>query len=567
MSSVNESPLVAVLLRVAQAAPRPWYFRQGLKKTPENEEYVDHIIDVLEDLYHDGLVYRESGTSTTGPGVLLTTKGRQVVMDPEARKKLAESAGADRSGGRLIHMYGDTTWEEALNPDKGPAQGQRGTDVLPGETERLDPAGDEVRASIQLDLVPWVTRGLVFANVALFLFGAWLAYRNQFLEAYLMGGSSDAETNLRIAKLLHHLGSLNGSDLLAGGWWRMLTSAFLHGGVMHLLMNMWALWNIGAFVERIFGRWRMFVIYFLGAWGCSCMAMAMTPGEPIGSLHDWVFRSFVGASGAVCALLGALGAWTLLVSHHLPKEMASSLRTQLMVNILLLGIMSFMPGISAWGHLGGGIAGALAALALHYGRFGPPLLRPMGYASLFVIAGLGLWLLQAQRGTNEQWALIESERYFKDLNKPGEDADKKATEAYEGLDWFFENVHPTRVEFEKERAEKAIDGMKAPMENLEGLIERLSSPWPYQSNAVREAMAAEKRSLTAKLELCRTGIRCLERKGGWTREDTKELGKRIEEANAEFDRWEAAIKGLPTVRKYVAERQKQRRRKQENEDE
>jgi rhomboid protease GluP len=566
MSSVNENPLVAVLLRVAQAAPRPWYFRQGLKKTPENEEYVDGIIDVLEELYDEGLVQRESGTPSTGPGVLLTAKGRQVALDPEARKALAERAGADRSGGRLIHMYGETTWEEALNPDKGPARGQRGTDVLPGETERLDPAGDEVRNSIQLDLVPWVTRGLVFANVAVFLYGAYLAYGNQFLEAYLMGGASDLATSMRMVNLLHNLGSLNGSDLLEGGWWRMLSSAFLHGGIMHLIMNMWALWNIGAFVERIFGRWRMFIIYILGAWGCSCLSMAMTPGEPIGAPDAWVFRSVLGASGAVCALLGALGVWTLLVSHHLPKEMASSLRTQMMVNVLLMVIISFMPGISAWGHLGGAIAGALAAVALHYGRFGPVLLRPLAYASLIAIAGLAFWWMQSQRPANEQWALIESVRYRKDLNKLGEEADKEVGEAYEKLDWFFENLNAERVEQYKEKVEKAIDGMKGPMEKLEGVRERLSNPWPYQSQAVRKAMAAEKNSLTAKLELCRTAIRYLERKGGWTREEKKDLDKRLEEANVELDRWDEAIKGLPTVRKYMQQRQTKQRRKQENED-
>src|SRR5262249_47206652 len=136
MSSVNENPLVAVLLRVAQAAPRPWYFRQGLKKTPQNEEYVDQIIDVLEELFEEGLVQRESGTPATGPGVLLTAKGRQVVMDPEARKKLAElDPGRDRSGGRLIHMYGETTWDEALNPDgvREPGRGTRGAPPERGE--------------------------------------------------------------------------------------------------------------------------------------------------------------------------------------------------------------------------------------------------------------------------------------------------------------------------------------------------------------------------------------------------------------------------------------------------
>ena len=62
---------------------------------------------------------------------------------------------------------------------------------------------------------------------------------------------------------LRNWGALNLSDVLAGQWWRMLAAMFLHIGAVHLLFNMWALWSLGPFVERLLGNVGFAVTYLV----------------------------------------------------------------------------------------------------------------------------------------------------------------------------------------------------------------------------------------------------------------------------------------------------------------
>ena len=86
---------------------------------------------------------------------------------------------------------------------------------------------------------------------------------------------------------------------------------------------MYALVNLGGFVEKTWGRWRMLVIYFVSAWIGSCVAMINPPGVPL-----------VGASGAICGLLGALAVWVVLYGRHLPRDMAGRMRRAIIINIV-----------------------------------------------------------------------------------------------------------------------------------------------------------------------------------------------------------------------------------------
>jgi rhomboid protease GluP len=88
------------------------------------------------------------------------------------------------------------------------------------------------------------------------------------------------------------------NPLIAGGeWWRLVTAGFLHGGIIHILMNSWVLFDLGAQVEEFYGASRMLVIYFIGT-VAGFYASAW-----------WSSAISVGASAGICGLLGAMIAY------------------------------------------------------------------------------------------------------------------------------------------------------------------------------------------------------------------------------------------------------------------
>ena len=128
-------------------------------------------------------------------------------------------------------------------------------------------------------------------------------------------------------------------------YWRLIGAAFLHIGLLHLAGNMLSLALVGPALERVFGAWRFLAIYLAGAFGGSVAVYLF--GSPYGAV--------AGASGAIFGLFAA----TLVVLRRL------GLDARFMV--LAIGfnfVVSFRPGISLLGHLGGFVVGGLAALAM-----------------------------------------------------------------------------------------------------------------------------------------------------------------------------------------------------------
>ena len=151
----------------------------------------------------------------------------------------------------------------------------------------------------------------------------------------------------------------------AVGWsepWRVLTAAFLHGGLPHLLFNMFALWFMGSYAEPLLGRLRFVAVYLLSAVGGSVgvllLASAPTTGVVLGQagVYDSWFSGYVGASGAVFGLFGAV----LVLNRHLGRD-SSGMYLTIGVN----AVYGFIAPNIAWqAHLGGLVTGAVAAGAL-----------------------------------------------------------------------------------------------------------------------------------------------------------------------------------------------------------
>jgi membrane associated rhomboid family serine protease len=142
--------------------------------------------------------------------------------------------------------------------------------------------------------------------------------------------------------------ALDGPDVANGEWWRLITSGFMHSGLLHIGFNMYILWFLGNLLEPSLGPVRFGALYLASLLSGSFGALLLSPNAVT-----------VGASGAVFGLMGA--AFVLHRAQGI-NPMQSGIGPLILLN---LGI-SLIPGlnISIGGHLGGLVGGALAALLM-----------------------------------------------------------------------------------------------------------------------------------------------------------------------------------------------------------
>lgn len=180
---------------------------------------------------------------------------------------------------------------------------------------------------------------------------------------------------------------------LSGDYWRLVTAGFVHGSLIHIAFNMWALWSLGQLSERLFGSWITFAVYILTGVGGSLLSIAWNP-----------MRSEVGASGAIFGIAGAILAGikfgNVSVSSAQRRAIFSSLVFFVGVNLFI----GLAPGIDNMCHLGGFISGAI---------FGVPLAtasasgkKSFEWATI-LIAGLALAGIGAQ--------VVQSKAYISQL--------------------------------------------------------------------------------------------------------------------------------------------------------
>jgi membrane associated rhomboid family serine protease len=151
-------------------------------------------------------------------------------------------------------------------------------------------------------------------------------------------------------KLIIH-GGIYGPAVANGDWWRIVTSGFLHAGLLHIGFNMFALYVLGVLLEPAIGTVRFLAIYFVSLLAGSAGVILISPDTLA-----------VGASGAIFGLFSAA---FIFARHRGLEQLAQQLGFYVVFNLF---ITFSIPHISIGAHLGGLIAGALAALTLTYGR-------------------------------------------------------------------------------------------------------------------------------------------------------------------------------------------------------
>ena len=202
---------------------------------------------------------------------------------------------------------------------------------LTSDINKKNEADNNIASDIFRMKKPYITLGIILINFIMFML------------MYIFGkGSTDAYTLVKFGALYKPL-------VLKGEVFRLLTTAFLHIGVIHLLVNSYSLYVIGSQLESFLGKFKYLFVYIISA---IC-----------GSLMSIVFSSNVsaGASGAIFGLLGSL----LYFGYNYRVFLGNVLKSQIIPLIILnLGLGFMISGIDNAAHIGGLIGGALATMAV-----------------------------------------------------------------------------------------------------------------------------------------------------------------------------------------------------------
>jgi rhomboid protease GluP len=161
------------------------------------------------------------------------------------------------------------------------------------------------------------------------------------------------------ADKLARWGSNDGPLTLHGQWWRLVSSMFIHGSVLHIGFNMVALWQAGRLVERMFGSVRFLALYMLAGVSGSLASVLWNP-----------YVNSVGASGAIFGIIGGLLAFIGRGDSGVPATVVKDLRGPLSGFLLFNIAAGFVyPHTDNAAHLGGlaggYLAGHLLARSLH----------------------------------------------------------------------------------------------------------------------------------------------------------------------------------------------------------
>ncbi len=193
-----------------------------------------------------------------------------------------------------------------------------------------------------------VTLSLIVANVAVFV-GVLLWIRDL---GSMAGAVTDAHLNLGLSRdilavPIEYRGGGESFFTEPGGWYRLVTSGFLHYGILHLGLNMYFLYVLGPMLERPLGRVRFLLLYFASLLG--------------GSFGVVLFGSSAIAAGASGAVFGLMAAAAVGLWRQGVNPFNTGIGTVLLLNLFLT---FFIPGIAIGGHLGGAVAGGLCGAVM-----------------------------------------------------------------------------------------------------------------------------------------------------------------------------------------------------------
>jgi len=195
---------------------------------------------------------------------------------------------------------------------------------------------------------PYVTYVVMGLTIVIFIL--------QMVTQYLLGVDYPAALGMKA------------NDLILGGqYWRLITPVLLHGSLLHIGFNMYALYIFGPGLERHFGRWRFLALYLISGFAGNVISFVFSPAYSLGS------------STAIFGLLGAEG-----VFLYQNRELFGKNAQRALVNIIIVAVANLIiglsPGLDNWGHVGGLLGG------VSFAWLGGPLLRVEGVFPSFTFS-------------------------------------------------------------------------------------------------------------------------------------------------------------------------------------
>lgn len=163
-----------------------------------------------------------------------------------------------------------------------------------------------------------------------------------------------------------------------GEYYRLFTSIFLHGSLLHLVLNMYSLYVIGPQVESFFGKVKFLFIYLVSGICGSLLSIAFS--------HNTIS---IGASGAIFGLLGSL----LYFGYYYRAYLGNAVKSQVLPIILINLMIGFLlPNIDNGAHIGGLIGGILATMAVGIPDKGSRFEKNNGIICLLIYSGFIIYL-------------------------------------------------------------------------------------------------------------------------------------------------------------------------------
>lgn len=509
MNDPSTGPFELILRQCAAAAPEPWYPKSYANATGVNRDLLD---PPLERLRMAGLVRLTDWVQGHGQGYVLTPEGERTLRNPRELSRL--------QAGILPVRHEEP--DEPVRPQTGMTPYER---------------GEAIREALLNPVPARVTLLLILANVGVFLAGAALAQQANVLNDYLSGNRDGLP-------IIVQLGALRSVDVNAGQWWRLITCSFVHIGFLHLLMNMIGLYMIGPAVERMFGGWRFLLLYLISGLGGS-VAMAV-------SLIAVPLAPGAGASGSIWGMLTAMVAWLMLNRSYLPRELVSRWMSQLGSVLLLNVIISFLPGISAAGHFGGGAVGFVMAGLLNYQRFGrSAVLRMLAMAVVaFTPAGLVAarpyaeraylqWLARTPKGMQRievREAIEMEEKILPQVQKLEREAQQRVDrKARELLDQNWKRRDPAAVQ-------QAIADINDALVKLREAADIVLAAGPYLAPEIEKARLIRLEYVEAQIVYNEMALRCLRDGEKWTDADEQAFVEQSKKVWAARGRWRELLR-------------------------
>lgn len=176
--------------------------------------------------------------------------------------------------------------------------------------------------------IPIITYGLIITNILIYVLSILFGNYNEILDRFCLYGPNIREY---------------------GEYYRLITSGFLHGNILHLILNCYALYIIGSQVESYMGKTKFIIIYLFSLLMGSLMSITLSSYPSIG------------ASGAIFGLMGSLLCFGYYYRIYLGNVLKSQIIPLILAN-LLFGLLA--SNIDNFAHIGGLIGGCLITMAL-----------------------------------------------------------------------------------------------------------------------------------------------------------------------------------------------------------